>query len=111
MRDKQPAITKHPHGTASFCFRVMLRGGANWEATSTKPRPISELIESIETMYLPMMRRFAAGEASDAVVSTSVETVEKPGGEREDPHAGISNTVPNAHPLHSTAIMSGRRSV
>lgn len=78
MRDKQPAITKHPHGTASFCFRVMLPGGANWEATSTKPQPIAQLIESIETVYLPMMRRFSAGAESDAVVSASVETVEEP---------------------------------
>jgi len=89
MRDKQPAITKHPHGTASFCFRVMLRGGANWEAISTKPQPINELIESIETTYLPMLRRFAAGEPSNAVVSTAVETVEEPVTvDAVDPHDG-----------------------
>ena len=56
----------------------MLQGGANWEAISTKPRPIGELIESIETLYLPMMRNYAAGQSSDAVISTSVETVEQP---------------------------------
>jgi hypothetical protein len=78
MRDKQPAITKHPRGTASFCFRVMLRDGANWEAISIKPYSIADLIELVETVYLPMMRKFAAHEVSDAVVSASVVTVEEP---------------------------------
>jgi hypothetical protein len=91
MRDKQPAITKHPRGTASFCFRVMLRDGANWEAMSTKPQRIAALIESIETVYLPMMRKFAAGEVSDAVVSTSVVTVEEPASvDAVDPQDGAT---------------------
>jgi hypothetical protein len=49
---KQPAITKHPNGTATFCFRVRLADGAMWEAVSTKPQPIAELVATLQNDYL-----------------------------------------------------------
>lgn len=53
---KQPAITKHPPGTASFYIRVRLPDGAMWEACTEKPRPIADIIKSLEGEYLGYLR-------------------------------------------------------
>ena len=58
MRDKQPAITKHPNGTASFCLRVKTADGATWEAVTMRPQAIPEIIRSLEAEYLGYLRNF-----------------------------------------------------
>jgi hypothetical protein len=56
---KQPAITKHPNGTASFYLRVKTAAGSMWEACTEKPKPIAEIIASLENEYLGYMRRLS----------------------------------------------------
>jgi hypothetical protein len=53
---KQPALTKHPNGTASFSIRVKTADGSMWEACTEQPRPIAEVIHSLEREYLGYMR-------------------------------------------------------
>jgi hypothetical protein len=55
---KQPAITKHPKGTASFYLRVKTESGATWEACSEKPQPIAEIIKSLRNEYIGYMEKF-----------------------------------------------------
>jgi hypothetical protein len=64
---KQPAISKHPNGTASFYIRVKLSGGGSWEACTEQPLPLAEIITSLETEYLGYMRSMLpVGEPSSA---------------------------------------------
>jgi hypothetical protein len=53
---KQPAISKHPNGTASFYIRVKTADGSSWEACTEKPLPIADVIRSLETEYIGYMR-------------------------------------------------------
>jgi hypothetical protein len=53
---KQPAITKHPKGTASFCIRVCADDGATVEYLTFRPVPIAEIIASLEGDYLGYLR-------------------------------------------------------
>lgn len=55
---KQPAISKHPNGTASFYLRVRTADGGSWEACTEQPRPLAEIIHDLETQYLGYMRLF-----------------------------------------------------
>ena len=69
MNLKQPAMTKHPVGTASFYIRVRLPSGGSWQICTEKPRPIAEIIESLERDYIPALRlSMAKGGTSPAIV-------------------------------------------
>lgn len=45
---KQPAMTKHPNGTASFLIRVASAQGSLWQSCLETPKPIAEAIEVLE---------------------------------------------------------------
>lgn len=45
---KQPAMSKHPEGTGSYYLRVAFEGGADWQACTPEPKPLAEMIASLE---------------------------------------------------------------
>jgi hypothetical protein len=53
---KQPAITKHPKGTASFNIRVRMADGATWEACTWEPQTIENVIEMLSGDFLGYLR-------------------------------------------------------
>lgn len=67
---KLPAMTKHPDGTASFYLRVAFPGGSDWQVCTEEPKPIPELIVSIEE-YVGILRDWhkRSVEAQDATTA------------------------------------------
>lgn len=56
---KQPAISKHPPGTASFYIRLAFPDGGTWECCTEEPKPIAQTIKSLEE-YIGIMRKAAS---------------------------------------------------
>lgn len=54
--DRQPAITKHLPLTGSYCFRFKFEDGGTWQAVTTRPLAIPELIESLEERIAELRR-------------------------------------------------------
>lgn len=56
---KQPAMTKHPKGTASYYLRVATPGGSFWQVCTEQPRPMAEIIASMEEQIVTMRKMLA----------------------------------------------------
>jgi hypothetical protein len=69
---KQPAITKHPKGTASFYLRVAWPSGGTMEQCTERALPVEELLTYLEEQ-IAMVRRACAKDkgATDPAIGKS----------------------------------------